>query len=30
MRWSGAGANAIAQLRVLLFNDQWASYHLAA
>jgi hypothetical protein len=30
MRWSVAGANAVAQLRVLLFNDQWDSHRLAA
>jgi hypothetical protein len=30
MRWSEAGAHTVAAVRVLLFNDQWASYDLAA
>jgi hypothetical protein len=30
MRWTVAGAEAVAQVRVLLFNDQWATYDLAA
>jgi hypothetical protein len=30
MRWSEAGANAVAQVRVLLFNDQWDTHDLAA
>ncbi len=30
MRWSDPGAQAIAAVRVLLCNDQWASYDLAA
>jgi hypothetical protein len=30
MRWSAAGAQAVANVRVLLFNDQWADYDLAA
>jgi hypothetical protein len=30
MRWSAAGANAVAQVRTLLFNDAWAAYDLAA
>ena len=30
MRWSEAGANAVAQVRVLLFNAQWATHDLAA
>jgi hypothetical protein len=30
MRWSEAGAQAVAAVRVLLFNDQWAAYDLAA
>jgi hypothetical protein len=30
MRWSEAGAQAVAAVRVLLFNDQWATYDLAA
>lgn len=30
MRWSDAGAQAVATVRVLLFNDQWRSYPLAA
>jgi hypothetical protein len=30
MRWSEAGAQAVAAVRVLLFNDRWATYALAA
>ncbi len=30
MRWSVPGAQAVANLRVLLFNDQWADYPLTA
>jgi hypothetical protein len=30
MRWSVPGAQAVANVRVLLFNDQWADYDLAA
>ena len=30
MRWSEAGAQAVAAVRVLLFNEQWADYNLAA
>jgi hypothetical protein len=30
MRWTVAGAEAVAQVRVLLFNDQWATHALAA
>jgi hypothetical protein len=30
MRWSEAGAQTVAAVRVLLFNDQWAAYDLAA
>lgn len=30
LRWSVPGAQAIATVRVLLFNNQWASYALAA
>ena len=30
MRWSDAGAQAIAAIRVLLFNAQWPTYDLAA
>lgn len=30
MRWSETGAQTVAAVRVLLFNDQWASYDLAA
>lgn len=30
MRWSEAGAQTIAAVRVLLFNDQWATHDLAA
>ena len=30
MRWSEAGAQAVAAVRVLLFNDQWATDDLAA
>jgi hypothetical protein len=30
MRWSTPGANPVAQLRVLLFNEQWPTYNLAA
>jgi hypothetical protein len=30
MRWSLPGAQAVANVRVLLFNDQWAGYDLAA
>src|SRR5262249_36312923 len=30
MRWSVPGAQAVANVRVLLFNDQWATYDLAA
>lgn len=30
MRWSEAGAQAVAAVRVLLFNDQWAAHDLAA
>jgi hypothetical protein len=30
MRWSEAGAQAVAAVRVLLFNDQWATHDLAA
>ena len=30
MRWSEAGAQTVAAVRVLLFNDQWATYDLAA
>ena len=30
MRWSPAGAQSVATVRVLLFNDQWATHDLAA
>jgi hypothetical protein len=30
MRWSDAGAQAVAAVRVLLFNDHWTTYDLAA
>ena len=30
MRWGLPGAQAVATVRVLLFNDQWADYDLAA
>ena len=30
MRWSAAGAHAVAAVRVLLANDQWRTYDLAA
>ena len=30
MRWSDTGAQTVAAVRVLLFNDQWAAYDLAA
>jgi len=30
MRWSDAGAQAVAAIRVLLFNAQWPTYDLAA
>jgi hypothetical protein len=30
MRWSDAGAHTVAAVRVLLFNDQWATHDLAA
>jgi len=30
MRWSVPGAQAVANVRVLLLNDQWATYDLAA
>ena len=30
MRWSEAGAQSVAAVRVLLFNEQWADYNLAA
>ncbi len=30
MRWSEVGANAVAQVRVLLFNAQWDAHDLAA
>ena len=30
MRWSVPGAQAVANVRVLLFNNQWAAYDLAA
>jgi hypothetical protein len=30
MRWSEAGAQAVAAVRVLLFNGQWSTYDLAA
>jgi hypothetical protein len=30
MRWSEAGAQTVAAVRVLLFNGQWAAYDLAA
>lgn len=30
MRWSDAGAHTVAAVRVLLLNDQWATYDLAA
>jgi hypothetical protein len=30
MRWSDAGAQTVAAVRVLLCNEQWASYDLAA
>jgi hypothetical protein len=30
MRWSVAGAQAVANVRVLLFNDEWTTYDLAA
>jgi hypothetical protein len=30
MRWSEAGAQTVAAVRVLLLNDQWAAYDLAA
>jgi hypothetical protein len=30
MRWSEAGAQTVAAVRVLLFNDQWATHDLAA
>ena len=30
MRWSAVGAQAVAAVRVLLFNQQWDTYDLAA
>lgn len=30
MRWSEVGAQAVAAVRVLLFNDQWTTYDFAA
>lgn len=30
MRWSECGAQTVAAVRVLLFNDQWTTYDLAA
>jgi hypothetical protein len=30
MRWGVPGAQAVANVRVLLFNDQWSDYDLAA
>lgn len=30
MRWSEAGAQAVANVRVLLFNDEWRDYQLVA
>jgi hypothetical protein len=30
MRWSEAGAQTVAAVRVLLFNDHWTTYNLAA
>ncbi len=30
MRWSEAGAQTVAAVRVLLFNDHWATHDLAA
>jgi hypothetical protein len=30
MRWSVDGANAVAQTRVLLFNDRWGELDSAA
>jgi hypothetical protein len=30
MRWSEAGAQSVAAVRVLLFNDRWTTYDLAA
>ena len=30
MRWSVPGAQAVANVRVLLFNDEWDAYDLAA
>jgi hypothetical protein len=30
MRWSEAGAHAVAAVRVLLLNDEWENYPLAA
>jgi len=30
MRWSVPGAQAVANVRVLLFNDEWATYSLTA
>jgi hypothetical protein len=30
MRWSEAGAQTVAAVRVLLFNNQWSTYDLAA
>jgi hypothetical protein len=30
MRWGDAGAQAVAAVRVLLFNDQWSAHDLAA
>jgi hypothetical protein len=30
MRWSDAGAPSVAAVRVLLFNDHWSTYDLAA
>ena len=30
MRWSDAGAHTVAAVRVLLLNDEWDSYDLAA
>jgi hypothetical protein len=30
MRWSEAGAHTVAAVRVLLANDLWATYDLAA
>jgi hypothetical protein len=30
MRWSDTGAQTVATVRVLLFNDQWATHDLAA